>query len=99
MIQILFVVLIALFIFTLMLNKQKEEYMGYGTVFGVHTNPNPNCRLSNDCHPGYYYRSQLYQNMCQPKDHRLTREKVNLVDNCVKSLQGAMVMDHCNDFN
>ena len=99
MIQILFVVLIALFIFTLMLNKQKEEYMGYGTVFGVHTNPNPNCNLANDCHPGYYYRSQQYQNMCQPQDYRLTREPVNLVDNCVKTLEGGMLLNHCNDFN
>ena len=73
--------------------------MGYGNVFGIHTNPNPNCRQNNDCFPGYYYRSQQYQNMCEPIDHRLTREPVSLVDNCVKTLEGNMVNNRPCNYN
>ena len=39
----------------------------------------------------YYYRSQQYQNMCEPNDTRLTRERINLIDNCSKSLEGNMI--------
>ena len=73
-------------------NKEKRErFLGYGNVFGVHSNPNPNCKINRDCHAGYYYRSQQYQNMCEPNDTRLTRERINLIDNCSKSLEGNMI--------
>jgi hypothetical protein len=98
MIKLLYVLILVLLFLLLILNNRKEKFIGYGTVFGVHTNPNPNCKLCNDCHPGYYYRSQQYQNMCEPIDTRLTREPVNLVDNCVKSLDGNMILDNCNNF-
>ena len=101
MIKLLYVVVVFLFFLTIIMNykNETEKVIGYGTVYGVHSNPNPNCKSRNDCFPGYYYRSQQYQNMCEPDDPRLTREPINLVDNCVKSLEGSMVMDHCNNFN
>jgi hypothetical protein len=98
MIKILYTTVLVLLFLLLIFNNKKEGFMGYGTVFGVHTNPNPNCRLNNDCHPGYYYRSQQYQNMCEPRDPRLTREPINIVDNCVKSLEGNMIIHNRNTF-
>ena len=94
MIKILYTTVLVLLFLLLIFNNKKESFMGYGTVFGGHSNPNPNCRLNNDCHPGYYYRSQQYQNMCEPRDPRLTREPINIVDNCVKSLEGNMIMNN-----
>lgn len=96
MIKILCIIC-ALCIILLVLNNKREKFMGYGNVFGVHINPTPNCSLSNDCHPGYYLRSQQYTNMCEPLETRLTREKVNIVDNCVKNLEGSMMINYCNN--
>ena len=89
-IYFLYAILILL-LFLLLIGSCKEKFLGYGNVFGVHSNPNPNCRISGDCFPGYYYRSQQYQNMCEPADTRLTREKKILIDNCSKSLEGNMI--------
>lgn len=86
--------LILLFLLLINLFKSniniKDNFLGYGNVFSFHSNPNPNCRFNKDCHPGYYYRSQQYLNMCEPIDTRLTREKKKLFDNCSKSLEGNM---------
>lgn len=84
------ILLFLLLIATCKINENREKFLGYGNVFGIHSNPNPNCKIYGDCHPGYYYRSQQYQNMCEPNDTRLTRERINLIDNCSKSLQGHM---------
>ena len=96
MIKILCVICI-LCIILLILNNNKEQFMGYGNVFSTHINPNPSCKISNDCHPGYYYRSQQYANMCEPSDSRLTREKINLIDKCGKNLEGSMMINYCNN--
>ena len=96
MIKVLYATVLVLFLLLIFLNYKKEEYMGYGTVFGVHSNPNPYCNLNNDCHPGYYYRTQQYSNMEEPLDNRLTRERKHVVDNCVRSLEGSMVFNNCN---
>ena len=64
-----------------------EHLTGYGTVFGLSGNPSPRCTHGNNCFPGYYYRSQIYQNMCSPNDpNGLLRDKIQLVDGCVKTL-------------
>lgn len=96
MIKVLYVTVLVLFLLLIFLNHKKEEFMGYGNVFGVHSNPNPNCILNRDCHAGSYYRSQQYSNMEEPIDYRLTRERKHVVDDCVRSLEGSMVFNNCN---
>ena len=96
MIKVLYATVLVLFFLLIFLNHKKEEYMGYGNVFSVHSNPNPNCILNNDCHAGSYYRSQQYSDMEDPLDNRLTRERKHVVDNCVRSLEGSMLFNNCN---
>ena len=94
-INFLYFTIIILFFLLLFNNlKHNERFLGYGKVFSVHSNPSPKCKYSNDCFPGYYYRSQKYQNICEPKDTRLTRERKNLIDNCSKSLEGNMMLEY-----
>ena len=93
MLKILFILILILFLLFIYLNIKREEYLGYGNVYGIHLNPNPRCNSNNDCFPGYYYRSQKYLNMCEPEDKRLKREKKKLTDNCVRSLEGNMFVD------
>ena len=89
-------ILLLIFILIIFLRKSTQEnYLGYGNVYGFHINPNPICENNEDCFPGYYYRSQKYQNMCEPKDMRLTKEPLNLVDNCSKTLEGNMYVNNC----
>ena len=44
------------------------------------------CNSNNYCYPGSYFRSQIYQNMCQP-NQGLLRQKIPLQNNCFKSLE------------
>ena len=45
------------------------------------------CTPENNCFPGSYLRSQVYQNMCEPTDtQHLLRNKVQIQDNCLRSL-------------
>lgn len=45
------------------------------------------CTPENNCFPGSYLRSQVYQNMCEPTDTpHLLRNKVQVRDNCLRSL-------------
>lgn len=73
-------------------NYNKENYnvgSGAGRVFSFHNNPSPVCNSENDCFPGYYLRSQEYQNMCEPLDSRyggLLRDKIQSVDGCTRRL-------------
>ena len=74
------------------LSNNSENYnvgSGAGRVFSVHNNPSPVCNAQNDCFPGYYLRSQEYQNMCEPLDYRegrLLRDKIQSVDGCTRKL-------------
>ena len=54
MIKILYLVVLLLFFLAITMNYKNEKFIGYGNVYGVHSNPNPDCRLNNDCFPGYY---------------------------------------------
>lgn len=75
-------------------NRPTENLVGYGTVYGISTNPSPHCNASNNCFPGFYNRTQVYQNMCEPLDvdkRGLLRDKRQLVDGCVKTLGNNMV--------
>ena len=54
--------------------------------FAVVMTPNKNCINNRDFFPGSYFRSEIYQNMCEPKYGALMRDKVGLRDFCLKSL-------------
>ena len=63
--------------------------LGNGQSFGPYTPPQPPCTPGNNCFPGSYFRSQSYQNMCEPatiNEGGLSKDKVQLIDNCVKTL-------------
>ena len=85
-------VLFLLIVYSFVLNNSSENYnvgSGAGRVFSVHNNPSPVCNAQNDCFPGYYLRSQEYQNMCEPLDYReggLLRDKIQSVDGCTRKL-------------
>lgn len=84
------IILICLIILINIYNITFEKFtLGSGQGFSHYTPPIPNCTPENNCFPGSYFRSQVYQNMCEPKDVEhggLSREKIDLLDNCVKSL-------------
>ena len=75
-----------------MLNNNIEEYnigSGAGRVFAINYNPSPVCNAENNCFPGYYLRSQEYQNMCEPLDSKeggLLRDKIKSIDGCSRRL-------------
>lgn len=79
---------LTLFIFMLVILKViivKDNFtIGHGTVYG-HFYPPKKCLPEDNCFPGYYYRTQKYQNMCDPYGE-LTRDKIKLQDSCLKSL-------------
>lgn len=63
--------------------------LGAGQAFSNYTEPIPPCSPKNNCFPGAYFRSQIYQNMCEPiniEQGGLSREKKYLKDDCVKRL-------------
>jgi len=86
----LLILLILLILFLLILliylkNNNKEFYVG---IFGTDVNTLPkNCQAKNNCFPGSYFRSQLYNNMCQPECGKLNRLPIQLNDNCLKTLE------------
>jgi hypothetical protein len=47
------------------------------------------CRPENNCFPGSYARTEIYQNVCQPR-HGLLRQKKPLVDDCQRTFSGFM---------
>jgi hypothetical protein len=47
------------------------------------------CRPENNCFPGSYARTQIYQNVCQP-NHGLLRQKIPLDDNCQRTFNDHM---------
>ncbi len=83
---IIVLILIAL-LFKLYLNsKSKENFsLGYGKGFYQYIKPDSNCDVNNDCYPGSYFRSQLYENMCEPH-YGLLKTKRNINDNCLRTL-------------
>ena len=93
-VKLLFALIAFIFLFILAgFIQTKEHLTGYGTVYGVNVNPSPQCDASNNCFPGYYNRTQIYQNMCEPLDTNkrgLLRDKIQLVDGCVKTLGNNM---------
>ena len=70
-------------------SKIEHFYPGvFGFQLGIPLNPY-NCSPHNDCYLGAPMRSQIYQNVCQPK-MGLLRQKIPLYDNCQRTLGGKM---------
>ena len=89
----LIAILFLLIVFSFVLNNNSTETYnvgsGAGRVFSIHKNPAPICNAENNCFPGYYLRSQIYQNMCEPLDYKeggLLRDKIQSVDGCTRQL-------------
>jgi hypothetical protein len=84
------ILLIILFII-LVFNKYNHENFNFsyretsGKVFGEFINPQ-HCTPQNNCFKGAYLRSQTYQNVCPPKYGKLNREKIQLQDDCDRTL-------------
>ncbi len=49
----------------------------------------PKCTPENNCFPGSYARTQIFQNVCQPT-HGLLRQKIPLADTCQKTFSDFM---------
>ena len=69
--------------------RKKEKMSPYpalvGKSFGNYYSPQK-CAPNNNCFKGSYMRSQVYQNMCEPTDTRITREPIKTTDNCLRTL-------------
>lgn len=79
---------IMIVIFTLLLLClrffQKENF-NYGKSFGQYIAPQK-CTPENNCFPGAYFRTQAYQNVCDPDYGALTRDKIQLQSDCLRTL-------------
>lgn len=78
--------IIILFYFIKIKNPLETFYPG---IFRMdpHTLPSNyhHCTPENNCFPGTYARTQIYQNVCQPHTG-LLRQKIPLQDRCQRSL-------------
>ena len=55
--------------------------------YGLSCEIDRKCTHENNCFPGSYMRSQVYQNMCEPTDTvHLLKDRRQLKDNCLRSL-------------
>jgi len=84
------ILLVSVIILLSLYQKHKREKMTpfpalVGKSFGNYYSPQK-CNPVNNCFKGSYMRSQVYQNMCEPKDSRITREPIKAVDNCLRTL-------------
>ena len=86
---IIFLTFLMILLFLLINNKKNLDF--FQNVFGIGHLPPP-WTPENDCFPGNYFRSQLYQNVCQPQQG-LLRQKIPLQDNCQRGLGGKMSPD------
>ena len=84
--SLLLFILLTMYYFSCQTMRKDERFsIGHGTSFSEFISPEA-CTPENDCFPGYYYRSQIYQNMCEPRDDRILRKKKDVVDNCLRKL-------------
>ena len=60
--------------------------LGYGTSYGDYINPDPKCNVNQNCFAGNYYRSQVYQNMCELDNKGPLKVRRQLHDSCVRHI-------------
>ena len=85
--------LLILIVFCLLLYKIFNLNEGFNIQTGVPRgfsnvlSPYPRCLNSNNCFPGYYLRSELYNNMCSPpRFGELTKYPISLQNCCLRKL-------------
>lgn len=79
----IYIILICVFVF-LMCSSYEYFGPGVGKSFGGYYSPE-NCEAKNNCFRGSYFRSQIYQDVCQPL-YGLNRSKKLLRSKCSKQL-------------
>lgn len=89
LVNYLFLILLIYILFYFVTRSNPFEYF-YPHIFGTdpYTKPiskYPECTPNNNCFPGTYARTQIYQNVCQPNTG-LLRQPIPLFNNCQKSL-------------
>lgn len=87
MLRISLLLLLILIILITSINFYKNEKfnLGIGKSFGMFYKPE-NCHSKDNCFKGAYFRSQHYNNMCEPSTGKLLKIPVQLNDNSVKFL-------------
>jgi hypothetical protein len=89
-----------LIVLLLILKSNVFENFNLGIGYGFRDYiPPQDCTPKNNCFKGAYLRSQAYQNVCSPKYGRLNREKIQLQDDCLRTLGGypkTKYMFECN---
>ena len=81
--------LVVILIVIIIVNKVREDFnlqCGVKRGFARVIKPHPNCDSDNNCFPGSYFRSEIYENMCEPRYGGLMKEKINLRGNCLRTL-------------
>lgn len=90
LIVILSVVIIAISGYVMHNKKQLQENLSpvfEEPKYGLSCEIDRRCTPENNCFPGSYMRSQVYQNMCEPTDTvHLLKDRRHLQDNCLRSL-------------
>lgn len=79
------IILGIILLYLIKVNKPLEHFIP--GIFGVDplTLPHRECKPENNCFPGAYARTQIYQNVCQP-EYGLLRQKIPSNDNCQRTL-------------
>ena len=83
-----FQILLFIVLFSYLLINNQEKFstgFGIGKSFSFYTHPQ-SCTPKNNCFKGAYWRSQAYHNVCPPKYGSLNREKIQLQDDCSRTL-------------
>ena len=96
--KICFFILAWLIILTLLITLlcwKKENFIS--KVYSINPNPEP---IKCGEHPGFYFRSEIYQNICEP-NNKLLRDKKSLKVKCIKTLSdnyksnNSIMLDKC----
>ena len=82
---ILSIIILIVLIIIIKHNVLEGFNLGIGYGFRQYIPPQE-CTPKNNCFKGAYLRSQAYQNVCPPKYGRLNREKIQLQDDCLRTL-------------
>ena len=62
--------------------KYKDSFTLGGKSFSIYYEPKNNL----DYLKGSYFRSQLYQNMCEPSYGKISKIPIQINDTCIKTL-------------
>ena len=81
--------LVIVLIILIIVNKGHENFnlqSGVKRGFSQVLTPYPYCDSNKDCFPGSYFRTEIYENMCEPKCSGMLREKIAVKGSCLRKL-------------